>query len=319
MGEKNIMSSSELHVVFGTGPLGKSTMLELVKHGKQVRMVNRSGTAKNLPQGVTVVKGDAYDSAQVAQLTKGAVAVYQCAQPHYYEWAEKFPPLQGAIIEGVSKSGAKLIVGDNLYMYGDPNGKPICEDSPVTPHTRKGKVRAALSQAVLDAHKSGKIRAAIGRASDFFGPEDEVSGGLTYRPALAGKTANALGNADVLHTYSYVRDFGTLLATLGMNDSALGQIWFAPSAPPITQRDYLQKIYNEAGQPLKIRVGTRPILRVMGLFDKNIREIIEMMYEFEKPFIMDSSKAEKAFGLKTTPLDVAIKETIAYFKANPEA
>ncbi|HRF97158.1 MAG TPA: NAD(P)H-binding protein, partial [Aggregatilineales bacterium] len=121
------MSSSELHVVFGTGPLGKSTMLELVKHGKQVRMVNRSGTAKNLPQGVVVVKGDAYDSAQVAQLTKGAVAVYQCAQPHYYEWAEKFPPLQGAIIEGVSKSGAKLIVGDNLYMYGDPNGKPIRE------------------------------------------------------------------------------------------------------------------------------------------------------------------------------------------------
>ncbi|MDX2078862.1 MAG: SDR family oxidoreductase [bacterium] len=313
------MSSSELHVVFGTGPLGKSTMLELVKHGKQVRMVNRSGTAKNLPQGVEVVKGDAYDSAQVAQLTKGAVAVYQCAQPHYYEWAEKFPPLQAAIIEGVSQSGAKLIVGDNLYMYGDPNGKPIREDSPINPHTRKGKVRAALSQVVLDAHKSGKIRAAIGRASDFFGPEDEVSGGLTYRPALVGKTANALGNADVPHTYTYVRDFGTLLATLGMNDKALGQIWFTPSAPAITQRDYLQKIYNEAGQPLKIRVGTRPILRVMGLFDKNVREIIEMMYEFEKPFIMDSSKAEKAFGLKATPLDVAIKETIAYFRANPEA
>jgi nucleoside-diphosphate-sugar epimerase len=313
------MSSSGLHVVFGTGPLGKSTMLELVKHGAQVRMVNRSGTAKNLPKGVEVVKGDAYDSTQVAKLTKGAESVYQCAQPHYYEWAEKFPPLQDAIIAGVSQSGAKLIVGDNLYMYGDPNGKPLTEDSPINPHTRKGKVRAKMAQTVLDAHQSGKIRVAIGRGSDFFGPEDEVSGGLTYRPILAGKPANVLGNPDVLHTFTYVRDFGTLLATLGMNDKSLGQVWFAPSPAPLTQRDLVTMISKEAGQPFKMRVGTRTIMRVMGLFDKNAREVVEMLYEFEKPFIMDSTKAEKAFGLQATPLDVAICETVAYFRANPVA
>jgi len=307
---------SELHVVFGTGPLGKGAMLELVKQGKRVRMVNRSGTAKHLPDGVEVVKGDAYDVAQVAELTTGATSVYQCAQPHYYEWAEKFPPLQKAIMAGVAKSGARLVVGDNLYMYGDPNGQPLREDSPIKPHTRKGKIRAQMAQAVLDAHKAGEICAAIGRASDFFGPEDEVQGEQLYRPALAGKTVNILMNATMPHTFTYVRDFGKLLASIGTTDSAFGQVWFAPSFAPMTQGELVKKVEAEIGQPIKVRVGTRPILRLLGLFDKNVREIIEMLYEFEKPFIVDTTKAEKAFGWKATPIDVAIRETVAYFRAN---
>lgn len=308
---------TELHVVFGTGPLGKSTMLELVKQGKRVRMVNRSGTTKHLPSGVEVVKADASDPAQVAEITHGAVTVYQCAQPHYYEWAEKFPPLQASILTGVAKSGAKLVVGDNLYMYGDPQGQPLTEDSSIRPHTRKGKIRAQMAQSVLDAHRVGEICAAIGRGSDFFGPEDEVQGEQMYRPALAGKPVNLLGNPDMPHTFTYVRDFGRLLANIGITDSAFGQVWFAPSFAPMTQRELVGYVEKELGQPIKTRVGTRPILRILGLFDKNVREIIEMLYEFEKPFIVDTSKAENAFGWRATPIEVAICETVAYFRDNP--
>lgn len=90
-------NENELHVIFGTGPLGPWTMRELVKEGKQVRMVNRSGQAHNLPAGVEVVKGDAYNVNETIQVTKAATTVYQCAQPQYTEWVEKFMALQTSI------------------------------------------------------------------------------------------------------------------------------------------------------------------------------------------------------------------------------
>ena len=109
------MDTRELHVIFGTGPLGAATARELLARGKAVRMVNRSGRG-DMPQGATVVRGDAYDAKAVAELSAGAAAVYQCAQPAYADWATKFPPLQASIIEGVARSGAKLVVVENLSM-----------------------------------------------------------------------------------------------------------------------------------------------------------------------------------------------------------
>ena len=193
------MSQNELHVIFGTGALGKWTARELVKLGKPVRMVSHSGkTDARIPTDVEVVRGDAYDTRHNMEITKGASAVYQCAQPKYHEWAEKFPPMQKAILDAVTANGAKFIVGDNLYMYGDTNGQPIREDMSYQPHTKKGKVRAEMSNAVMEAHRAGKVRAAIGRASNFFGPDDMAVTSFAIRPALAGKTINLLGRTDQL-------------------------------------------------------------------------------------------------------------------------
>lgn len=312
------MNNNELHVIFGTGPVGKATARELLKLGQRVRLVNRSGKAGDLPNGVEVVKGDAYNAATVTELTKGATSVYQCAQPAYHEWAEKFPPLQAAILEGAATNGAKLIVVENLYMYGDTNGKLMTEDLPYNATTRKGKVRAAMSEALLTAHKSGKVRVAIGRASDFIGPEYSIGGDLTMYPALAGKTANALGDLDALHSFTYIPDFGKALAILGSRDEALGQAWHVPSPAPISQRDLLTMIYKEAGQPPKMRAAGRLIMSLIGLFNAGSRETVEMMYEFEKPFILDSRKFECTFGLKATPIEQAVRETVAWFRAHPK-
>jgi nucleoside-diphosphate-sugar epimerase len=301
---------SELHVVFGTGPLGQWTARELVRLGKTVRMVNRSGQLANAPAGVEVVVGDAYDTAKNIAVTKGAAAIYQCAQPHYYEWPEKFPPLQRAILEAAARNGAKFIVGDNLYMYGDPQGQPLREDSPIQPHTRKGKTRAAMAKEVLDAHKAGKIRAAIGRASDFFGPGYDVFADLVIRPALAGKAVNVLGRTDQPHTMTYIADFGKLLATLGTREEALGQVWFAPSPAAITQAELVKLLEAEVGRPLKTMSAGAMMTSILGLFNKEMAEMTEMMYEWNAPFVMDSSKAEKAFGLQPTPLKQALKETV---------
>ncbi len=305
--------SEELHVVFGTGPLGKWTARELVKMGKQVRMVNRSGKADRLPAGVEVVASDAYDVKKNIAITQGASVIYQCAQPHYHEWVEKFPPLQAAILEAAAANRVRLVVGDNLYMYGLFSGT-LREDSAISPNTRKGRVRAAMAQAVMEAHEAGKVRAAIGRASDFFGPDDTALTGYAIQPAVEGKSANLMGRTDLPHTFTYIADFGRLLATLGTRDEALGQAWFTPSNPPIKQMEFIQMIETELGRPVKTMVGGPLMLRFLGLFNKEVKETVEMMFEWTNPYIVDSSKAEQAFGWKATPIKDAIHETINWCK-----
>lgn len=305
---------SELHVIFGTGPLGKWSAHELIKQGKQVRLVNRSGKAEGLPQSAEIVASDANDVNKNIELTKGAVAIYQCAQPPYHKWAEKFPRLQSAIMEAAIANKSKFIVADNLYMYGNTLGQPIREDTPYQPHTKKGKVRAEMANVVMEAHRAGKIRAAIARGSNFFGPDDRAVTDIAIRPALLGKNVNLLGRLDQLHSFTYAPDFGKLLATLGTRDDVLGQIWFTPSPAPVTQSEMVRMMEAELGRPVKVLVAGKTMMSFLGLFSPVLRETVEMMYEYSQPFIMDSSKAEKAFGWRGTSLPQAMKETIAWLK-----
>ena len=308
---------SELHVIFGTGPLGQSVMRELIKRGKKVRMINRSGKA-NVPQAVEVVASDAYNPEETRRVTEGASVVYQCAQPGYSEWPEKFMPLQSSILQGVAANGAKFIVGDNLYMYGDVDGN-LHEALPYVAHTRKGKVRGEMAQAVLDAHKQGKVRAALVRGSDFYGAAvlGSAIGERVLYPILDGKAAQFIGNPDLPHTYTYIDDFGKAMVIAGERDEALGQAWHVPNAPTTTTREVVNIIAKIAGQEAKISVMPKMMLRILSLFISDLRELNEMMYEFEKPFVVDSSKFESTFGMQATPLEDGLRQTVEWFKANP--
>ncbi|MFV9507295.1 MAG: NAD-dependent epimerase/dehydratase family protein [Oscillochloridaceae bacterium umkhey_bin13] len=302
---------TELHVVFGTGPLGRATAHTLREFGKNVRMINRSGRLVDPPAGVEIVASDAYDVAKNIASTRGATAIYQCAQPHYHEWVTKFPSLQRAILEAAIANQAKLIVADNLYMYGKFSGT-LTEEAPWNAHTRKGKVRAAMANEVLAAHQAGKLPVAIGRASDFFGPYDSALTDYAILPALQGKPVNLLGDVNQPHSFTYIPDFGRLLATLGTRDEALGQIWFAPVNPPVSQREFVQVLETELGQPVKTRAAGPLLMRLLGLFNPSMAETVEMMYQWTAPFVIDAHKAEQAFGLQATPLATAMRETIAW-------
>lgn len=308
--------NAELHVVFGSGVLGKNAARELHRLGKQVRIVNRSGKAQHLPAEIEIVSANANDVSQVRQLTQNAAVVYQCAQPHYHEWAEKFPALQASIMQGTMDNGAKLVVADNLYMYGDTNGTPIREDMPYLAHTKKGKVRAKMAQSVMGAHESGKIRACIARASDFFGPEDSTNTPMWFGAALAGKAVNVLGRTDVQHTFSYAPDFGRALALLGTRSESWGQIWHVPSNPALSQAEFVQLISEAIAKPVKLRSAGKWLLQLLGLFNPTLRELPEMLYEWEKPFVMDDSKFRRVFGMQPTPLRQAIAETLVWIKVN---
>lgn len=309
------------HVVLGTGAIGRAVMNELVKRGEAVRMVNRSGKLDEVLSGVEVVAADLYDQSKVKDVTRGAKVVYQCSQPEYTEWVEKFPPLQKSIIDGLTGSNAKLVIVENLYMYGDVNGTPMTEDMPYNAHTRKGKVRGEISNAAFEAHRAGKLRVTSARGSDFFGPwglPTAAMGERTFYPMIAGKAAGLVGNIDVPHTHTYIPDFGKALVILGERDEADGQAWHVPNDNPrVSQREMAQMIADELGLPLKYSAMGKTMMAIGGLVIPEAKESVEMMYEFEKPFIVDSSKFEKTFGMKATPMKDAIKETVAWYKSHP--
>ena len=185
---------------------------------------------------------------------------------------------------------------------------------PYQAHTRKGKVRGEIANTVMDAHRAGKIRAAIGRGSNFFGPDDRTVTDIAIRPALLGKSINLLGRLDQPHSFTYAPDFGKLLATLGTRDDALGQIWFTPSPAPVMQNELVKIMEAELGKPVKVMAAGKSMMSFLGLFNPMMRETVEMMYEWTQPFTMDSSKAEKAFGWNGTSLQQAIQETFAWLR-----
>ena len=309
------------HVVLGTGAIGRAVAEELVKRGETVRMVNRSGKMDEIPAGVEVVASDLYDPANVRDLTRGAKVVYQASQPHYNEWPEKFPPLQQSIIEGLTGSSAKLVLIENTYMYGEMNGRAFSEDMPYKAHTRKGRVRGEISTAAFAAHKQGRVRVTAARGGNFFGPwgTDSTMGERVFYPLLRGKPAQLIGRTDIPHTHTYIKDFGRALVLLGERAEADGQVWHVPNDQPrMAQGELVRMFAEEAGVEPKMSSMGKFTMSIGGLFIPEAKETVEMMYEFEKPFIIDSSKFEKTFGMKATPIREAITETAAWYKGHPE-
>ena len=303
-----------LHVIFGAGgPLADAVaQTVLARHGR-VRTVSRRGTA-NLSSGVEVVRGDATDPARTRELCRGASVVYHCAGAPLAEWPATLPRLMAGIIEGASDAGAKLVYADNLYGYGPVNG-PLFESLPDRPAGPKGAVRARVARQLLDAHREGRVRAVIGRASDFYGPGVRLSalGERVFAAALANRSASVLGDVDAAHSFSYIGDFAASLVTLGEHDEALGQVWHVPHDVPLTMREMLVFVYAEAGATLRFRAASRLMLNLAALVNPMARELKETFYQFERPFVVDHAKFARAFGASPTRHREAIRATLDWW------
>jgi nucleoside-diphosphate-sugar epimerase len=306
--------STGLHVIFGTGAVGLATFEALRRRGQTVRLVNRSGQAR-VPDGVDVAGGDASDPAFATEAARGAAVVYQTLNPPYPEWSTQFPALQAGVLAAAESTGARLVSMENVYMYGRPDGHRLTEDRANNAHTKKGQLRARMSQELLAAHRAGRVQVAIGRASDYFGPRGGAQSNLgdrVFPAALAGKTATVLGDPDQPHTYTYIPDIGEGLAVLGEHPDAPGEIWHLPNDPETrTTRELVDMIYKLAGQPrARLRAMPPLLLRGLSLINPTVRELLEMQYQFEEPFIVDSSRMAAKLGLTATPMDHAITETL---------
>jgi nucleoside-diphosphate-sugar epimerase len=309
--------NGDVHVVFGaSGGVGKVLVRELAARGKRVRAVNRSGRAE-VPTGVEVVKADATDPASARAACQGAAAVYHCANAPYTEWATGLPPIMAGLIEAAGAAGARLIFSDNLYAYGAHAG-PLTEDLPYRPQGKKGHVRAKLAEMLMEAHGRGKVRAAIGRCSDYYGPAvtGSFTGADTFRSLLAGKRVMWVGDLDTPHSLSYIDDAARGLATLGERDEALGQVWHIPAGEALSGRQFLQLAFEIAGRPANIGAYGRWSLTLAGLFMPVAREALEMLYEFDAPFVLNADKFQRAFGpFEPTPAREGLQRTLDWFRS----
>ena len=306
-----------LHVVLGTGPLGLAVTRHLAARGERVRAVNRSGRSE-LPAGVEILAANVADAAEATRACEGAAVVYHCVNPPYARWPELHPPLMKAVIEGAASAGSTLIFGDNLYAYGPVDG-PLTEDLPHRARGANGRTRAQIADDLMEAHQDGRVRAAIGRASDFFGPHAHRStvGDGVFARALAGKPARVLGDPDVPHTVTYIEDFGKALATLGEREDALGGVWHVPNAESVTMRRFVELTFAEVGEQPRLRTAPSWGLALAGLFSPTVRAVREQLYQSERAWVVDSGKFERTFGWKATPLPLAIEATAAWFKEHP--
>jgi nucleoside-diphosphate-sugar epimerase len=309
----------DTHVVFGTGPVGLALVDALVAQALPVRAVNRSGRAA-VPGVVEVIAGDVSNPEFAIKAAAGAAVVYQCMNPPYARWADLFPSLQDAVVQAARKAGARYVSFENVYMYGDTGGTPMTETTPLNAQTRKGKVRLAMARQLSELHDAGDLAVATARASDYFGPRgtwQSPLGDLVTGAAIAGKPARVLGDPDQLHSYTYLPDAGRTLAALGTRYEVIGEVFHIPNVPAQTTRQIIQAISQQLARPIKISVAPRLVLRLMGLFNPTVAELDEMLYEFNKPFVVDSAKAEARLGIKPTPLAEAIAATVAWFRDRP--
>ena len=309
-------STSDLHVVLGaSGGIGGAVVRQLARRGHRVRAVNRAGNA-DVPAGVERLAADVATAEGAKAAAAGAAVVYHCAQPPYTDWPAAFPPLTGAIAEGAATVGAKLVFADNLYSYG-PHAGPLTEDLPAAATGPKGRVRALMAGRLLAASRQGRLRVAIGRASDYYGPAGlaSVTGERLFRAALAGRTVRWLGRLDQPHTLSYLEDVAAGLAVLGERDRADGQVWHLPAAEPLSGRRFLELVLAATGGRSRIATNPAAMVRLAGLFVPFIREVGEVLYEFQAPHVLDWSKFRRAFGSFTpTPHEEAVARTVAWFR-----
>ncbi|HEX8629778.1 MAG TPA: NAD-dependent epimerase/dehydratase family protein [Catenuloplanes sp.] len=313
------MNTTARHVIFGTGAIGLATLDALRHRGETVRLVNRSGHAP-VPDDVEVVAGDAADPHFTIAVTGGARVLYQTLNPPYPRWLQDFPALQAGVLAAAQATGARLVSMENVYLYGRPAGQPLTETRTHAAHTRKGKLRAAMAADLLAAHRAGRVQVALGRASDYFGPRGGAQSNLgdrVFPAALTGGTATVLGDPDQPHTYTYIPDIGEGLAVLGEHPDAPGQAWHLPNDPATrTTRQLVDAVHRQAGQPrTRLRRAHPALLRLAALTNRTVRELLEMQYQFEEPFIVDSSRIATHLGVHATPIDQAVADTLASYRS----
>jgi len=301
-----------LHVIFGTGQIGTRIAAQILSRGDRVRVVSRSGT---VIAGAEAVTGDARDLGFAAQAARGADVVYDTTNPLYQHWKRDLLALGRGPLHAATTAGAKLVALDCLYMYGAPAGA-MTEDTPVRPRSRKGALRAELAELRLSALRRGEARVAIARASDFFGPGLSASwfSERFFARALAGKPGECLGDPDMPHSYCYADDVARALVTLADAPDATG-VWHVPTVAAETTRQLAARVGAALGTSIAVARMSPLLLRTIGVFAPFMRELPELAYQWETPFVLDDRKFRARFGVAPTPIDDQVFATASWARA----
>ncbi|WP_433653892.1 NAD-dependent epimerase/dehydratase family protein [Nocardia sp. CA-128927] len=306
---------SDLHIVTGAGPVGTTIAEQLATAGKQVRVLTRSGSGPDHPL-IELRRVDASQPEQLAGQFDGATAVYHCIHGSKYSakvWRAELPAAEQVVMDEADKAGAVVVFPESLYSYRPTDG-PITETSPRTGASGKGAVREDLLRARA-AHSTATVSVV---SADFFGPyvHASIAGDQMFTPILAGKRVTALGKIDLPHSFTYIPDLAAAMIRAAADKSLHNTVLHAPTAPAGTQRQLINAIADAAGAP-KPKITATPVwmMKLIGLANPLLRELAELGYQLERPFMLDSTDSEKKLGLHPTPFDEAVATTVGWWKS----
>ena len=302
-----------MQVILGSGgAIGNDLAKELTNFTNKIRLASRN--PKKINEKDELVKCDLTKADDVDNAVKGCkVAYLTVGLPYQLKiWQEHWPVVMKNTIAACKKHKTKLVFFDNIYMYNPAKLNPMTEETEILPVSKKGKVRAQISQMVLDEIQAGKLEALVARAADFYGPgiSNSILNEVVFKNLKAGKKANWFCSTNQLHNFTFTPDAAKATALLGNTDTAYGQVWHVPTAPPLTGKQWIEKIAYALGTEPKTQVASKFMVRILGLFHPIMKEFVEMLYQYDLDYYFDSSKFESAFKQKPTPIDEAIKKIV---------
>jgi nucleoside-diphosphate-sugar epimerase len=299
------------HLIVGAGPIGRHVAALLAERGSRVTVASRSGRSTGI-DGVEHLALDASDADALARAAEGTDHLYNCANPvDYTQWERVWPPLAASLLSAAERSGAVYAITGTLYPYGPVDGL-ISEDLPDAATDHKGRLRARMWAEAKAAHDAGRIRAVEIRGSDYMGHGVGGNGHISrlVPDARQGKRVTMIGRTDQPHTFTDVLDAARTLIAAAEDPGAHGRVWHVPSNPPVTQAQALTDVLASAGKPpVQISALRGTALNAVALVSPFMRELRELVYQWERPYVLDDSAARARFGITPTPWDEVCRRT----------
>ena len=302
----------KLHTVLGAGGTVSNQLLPILQENNQrVRVVSRK---KQPSAGAESFAADVTNYEQTLQAVTGSDIVYLVVGLTYdlRVWKQSWPKIITNVINACKVSGSRLIFFDNVYLYGKVDGV-MTEETLFSPISKKGEIRAAIATQLLDEMRTGNIKALIARSADFYGPVGfsvSAVNMLVFGNLRKGKKAQWLVNAKVPHSFTYVPDAAKALYMLANREDAFGQTWHMPTANnPLTGEEFIREAARQMKAKDSYSVISKGMMRLAGLFNRTIKESVEMAYQNEFPYLFDSSKFNKAFNFEPRSYRDGIKQT----------
>ncbi len=296
------------------GAIGIELAKALKQYTDEIRLVSRE------PQRVNdtdeLFAADLLNPGELGKAIKGSAIVYVTVGfPYSYKiWKEKWPEFIKNLLIVCENEGCKVVFFDNVYMYDKDNLNPMKENTAVNPPSKKGEIRAQIAKMIMEKAKTGKVKALIARSADFYGPSVKNVSVLTetvFKPLSNGKTANWLANDTFRHSFTFTPDAGRATALLGNTEKAYGQIWHLPTASdPMSGKEWVELVAKKMGVKPRYRVASKFMVRLIGLFVPVMKESVEMLYQYDRDYVFDSSKFEKEFNYQPTSYEAGINQII---------
>lgn len=286
------------------GSIGTELARILPDYTTSIRLVGRNPVKINTAD--TLFPADLLNKGEVMQAVEGSEVVYLVAGLPYRAkvWQEMWPVVMRNTIDACIQNQAKLVFFDNIYLYDPENLSPLLETTPVGPLSHKGKVRASIAGMLEQAMDEGDLKALIARAPDFYGPgiRNGVLNDAVLKPLREGKKANWFCSVDKLHSFIWTPDAARATAMLGNDDSAWGQTWHLPtSKEKVTGRQLIEMIANELEVKARYQVAGKTLVSLLGLFNPLMKEFVEMLYQYDRDYVFDSSKFMDKYDFEVTP------------------